>query len=477
MGALLSAPLSCLGSLCGSLTTSLACSACKGQCVTSKKAASGTYIMLIAVTTLVALAFAQNKNDIVLGGSYNKTESDLIEKIKNKAISGAQAAPKNLWNQRFWCAPKHPNGWVICCEDTCGGVFSVYRFSWAIAIFFALMMVLTIRNSRFGAKVHRGYWFAKFATIFALLVASLFVSNDYLVHYREVARYLSFFFLFIQILLLIDFGYSWNEKWLTYDENSDDDSLVGWRLAIVASAFLLYIASIIGWVLMYVHFGHEGCPGQQTVISLSLIGALLLTGVSISRIAPHGALLTSAVVTSYCTYLTYSALASHPDKSCNPYAADGDAATVLFGLLVAAISVASTAWNVTGSKAALLGTKEDGTGEMSQPLDKPTSDSDPKDDSSDDDEVQAESWWYFHAMMCACALYLSMLLTDWSRAPAEENGVPVSGSTPIGKYSVGLESFWVKVVSMFVCLCLYAWTLLAPYLLRESRDFGVEFDF
>ena len=64
-----------------------------------------------------------------------------------------------------------------------------------------------------------------------------------------------------------------------------------------------------------------------------------------------------------------------------------------------------------------------------------------------------------------------------SRAPAEENGVPVSGSTPIGKYSVGLESFWVKVISLLVCFGLYGCTLLAPYLLREYRDFGIEFDF
>lgn len=34
-----------------------------------------------------------------------------------------------------------------------------------------------------------------------------------------------------------------------------------------------------------------------------------------------------------------------------------------------------------------------------------------------------------------------------------------------------------QVLSQWVCLVLYAWTLLAPYLLREYRDFGIEFDF
>ena len=61
-----------------------------------------------------------------------------------------------------------------------------------------------------------------------------------------------------------------------------------------------------------------------------------------------------------------------------------------------------------------------------------------------------------------------MLLTDWSSLPAD---VPV-GTTP----PVYLGSFWVKIVSQWVCLLIYAWTLLAPYLLRDYRDFGIEFD-
>ena len=48
---------------------------------------------------------------------------------------------------------------------------------------------------------------------------------------------------------------------------------------------------------------------------------MLLTIVSCTRIAPHGTLLTSAVVTAYATFLCFSALASHPDASCNPQAA------------------------------------------------------------------------------------------------------------------------------------------------------------
>ena len=96
--------------------------------------------------------------------------------------------------------------------------------------------------------------------------------------------------------------------------------------------------------------------------------------------------------------------------------------------------------------------------------------------SEGDGEVGAESWWIFHLMMVACSFYMAMLLTDWSSEPARVDGIPTVDTTG-SPYAVSLPSFWVKVVSQWVCLLMYAWTLLAPYLLREHRDFGIEFDF
>jgi len=79
-------------------------------------------------------------------------------------------------------------------------------------------------------------------------------------------------------------------------------------------------------------------------------------------------------------------------------------------------------------------------------------------------------------MMLASSLYMAMLLTEWTSLPAERNGVPVA-SGEMGDWAVGLSSFWVKLASQWVALVLYGWTLLAPYCLRETRDFGIEFDF
>jgi len=371
---------------------------------------------------------------------------------------------------------------VLCCEDVCAGSFSVYRFSFTLSLFFGILALFTVGTTRAGAKAHRGFWFAKALLLLALLVSSLWITNGWLQGFREFARYSSFLFLLLQILLLIDFAYSWNEQWLGYDEASDTEGMCGWKGAILASSFLLYAASITGWVLLFTTFGSAECPAQQTLISLTLVLCLALTVISCSKIAPHGTLLTSATVCAYATYLCYSALASHPDAACNPLAGRvrESPLDLVVGLMVAAITMASTAWNAAGSRQALIGSGGEAAsgGDMQAPLDASAAD-------DDDDKVAPESWWYFHLMMTACSLYMAMLLTGWSTEPAHigPGHVPTAAAqgalspNVASSYSVGLPSFWVKVLSQWVCLALYAWTLLAPYLLRDYRDFGIEFDF
>jgi len=221
--------------------------------------------------------------------------------------------------------------------------------------------------------------------------------------------------------------------------------------------------------------GSSECPAQQTIISLTLIACVVLSVLSCSKIAPHGTLLTSAAVTAYATFLCYSALASHPDDGCNPFSHRRHSALdIVVGLLVASISLAGTAWNATSTKNQVIGS--DSASPNEQPLDPNAEKEAPA-----YDEMEEESWWYYHLMMAACALYLSMLLTGWSTEPAYIDGVPTAVGTidtyDAASYSVGLPSFWVKVVSQWICLLLYSWTLLAPYLLRDHRDFGIEFDF
>jgi len=428
---------------------------------------------------MLALMFRYDGGDIVLGGHSNNTAGKLIDSAMHLALEGGEA----YWNSRFWCAPQHPGGWIICCSDKCGGVYAVYRFSFALAAFFGIMALLTVGTTKFGARMHRCFWFGKVFVLLTLLVCTLFIDNNFLQGYREVARWLSFLFLLMQILLLIDFGYSWNETWLEYDEKNEcEGSCCGWKTAILICSGSMYVASVVMWVLLYHWFGGDGCGAQLTLTTMTIIVNVALTVISCTKVAPHGTILTSAVVTSYSTFLCYSALASNPDVHCNPLASGSmeSSSDLMVGLLVAGISIAVTANSATNSKQAIIGTQQGS--ELTTTLEDGTA----KESSSAGNDAEetvtfgAESWWYYHVMMIACSLYMSMLLTDWSNMPAEENGVPaieMLEQVRETRYGVDLVSFWVKIVSQWVCLLMYGWTLLAPYCLRDVRDFGVEFEF
>ena len=76
------------------------------------------------------------------------------------------------------------------------------------------------------------------------------------------------------------------------------------------------------------------------------------------------------------------------------------------------------------------------------------------------EERPKESFLKFHTMMCLVSLYMAMLVTDWE--------------TDINT-AVNWQNFYIKLSSQIICISLYLWSLMAPYILRNYRDFGVEF--
>jgi len=471
MGAAVSlatAPLSmaatCCGSLAGSCAASLCCRACSCACVATTRVASIFYVSVLMVFVFGAWFFRDQGGDIVLGGGYNATAASILDRVAHASQHGAL----DYWNKRFYCAPAHPSGLILCCANVCSGVFSVYRFSFTLCIFFAALTLFTAGNTKFGARVHRGFWFLKVFFLFAVLVSTLFIDNEAMSQYREVARYASLLFLCLQIVLLIDFGYRMNEWMVEKDEQSESESPCTWKVCILVSAAVLYIASIVMWVFEGNFFAKEGCHPQKAILAITIILTVLLSVLSCTKIAPHGTLLTSSVVTVYASYLCYSALASHPDAQCNPFVhRTENSLDMLVGFVVLAVSMGSVVWSALGSKDQVIGKASSSTSDLTTALETGGSSSGEGAD-ADGESVGPESWWYYHLMMVVCSFYMAMLLSDWSIQPVDRLSA-VS--------NVAIESFWVKLVSQWLCLLMYAWTLLAPYLLRDVRDFGVEFDF
>lgn len=95
------------------------------------------------------------------------------------------------------------------------------------------------------------------------------------------------------------------------------------------------------------------------------------------------------------------------------------------------------------------------------------------------------SW--FHIIFAIGAMYVAMLLTDWyvflllrvfslSRQLSCRNVVRTNPDSSDGNDDVYIGrsevAMWMRVVSSWVCMALYSWSLLAPVLLPDRRVYS-----
>lgn len=202
---------------------------------------------------------------------------------------------------------------------------------------------------------------------------------------------------------------------------------------------------------------------------------LICLGVSVLSIwpkvqeyAPKSGLLQSSMVTLYTIYLTWSAVANNPDAECNPgfLAIIGDKQnkvhfdkTSIIGLVIWMLcilySTLRSANNVSRladpEKQATL--SDDGSASGGH-----TSDGNAVRDN--EEEAVAYSWSLFHVVFITATLYVMMTLTNWYQP-----------NSSLDTLNANAASMWVKIISSWFCVGLYAWTLVAPMVLTD-REFN-----
>jgi len=326
-------------------------------------------------------------------------------------------------------------------------------------------------------------------------------------------------------VLLVDLAHSWNESWVGRFEKSENRAWLG---ALLASTIVLYIASLVGVIVMFIWFTENPkvCWFNPMFVTLNLLLCFAFSVFSIypklQEKNPKIGLLQSAVVSAYCTYLIWSALSSEPaTMNCSSFPllkGPGDGFSVWTGLLMTFLALAYSAFRASASseemgiqqdpaRQALLAAtppsasdmekgkaskdattdaktgdaESDKTKEMKPKADD-DSDSDKKkkkrkhrrrgeEDSESEEEPQSDAVGYnysfFHFTFFLAALYLAMVLTNWQSvhwfdgSSADDNAILVDQ---------GMAAVWVKVISSWLTVVLYIWTMVAP-ICCPGRDF------
>jgi len=282
----------------------------------------------------------------------------------------------------------------------------------------------------------------------------------------------------------------------------------------------IHIATISLTGVLYGFFAGPACTLNRFFISFNLALCVVITILCVHPVVqqynPRSGLAQSSMVAAYCTYLIVSAISNHTheSESCNPLRSGAQGtrrATLLFGGVFTFLAIAYSTTRAATQSRALVGkgkkgrgvqltTDEDANGHSelgivtTQPKRTespryqallaaveagaiPASALNEEDSDDEDDEVLGDNrddersgtrynYSWFHVIFAIAAMYVAMLLTDWNIV----SKTPIAGTVDpdsdvyIGRSEVAM---WMRVVSSWVCMLLYIWSLMAPVLLPD----------
>ncbi|XP_044267261.1 probable serine incorporator isoform X2 [Tribolium madens] len=462
MGAVLglcsAAQLACC---CGSTACSLCCSACPScRNSTSSRIMYALMLLLGTITACVMLAPGLQ---------------DALRKVPFCSNSTNNYLPTSV---------------SINCDQAVG-YLAVYRICFILTCFFVLMalMMIGVKSSRDPRSgIQNGFWGLKYLVVIGGIIGAFFIPEgsfgDTWMYFGMIGGFL---FIVIQLILIVDFAHSWAESWVG---NYEETESKGWYFALLAITFLNYALTITGVVLLFVFFTKsDGCDLNKFFISINLILSVVISVVSIlpavQEKLPRSGLLQSSVVSLYVTYLTWSAVSNSPESSCNPgllgivgagtpkkdnemtFDGEGIVGLVVWMccVLYSSLRSASQSSKITMSEKMLVkdngAVRGSGSDNLVENEGRDDGDGGEKGEKKvwdNEEETVAYSWSFFHIMFALATLYVMMTLTNWYK--------PNSSLSKANS-----ASMWIKVISSWLCMILYGWSLIAPIALPD-REFN-----
>ncbi|XP_030423636.1 serine incorporator 5 [Gopherus evgoodei] len=376
------------------------------------------------------------------------------------------------------------------------GYSAVYRVSFGMASFFFVFFLLTIKvnNSKScRAYIHNGFWFIKLLVLAAMCSGAFFIPDQgtFLNAWRYVGVAGGILFILIQLILLVEFAHKWNKNWTA---GITRNKL--WYGLLALGILILYSIAVGALILMAVFYTRsEGCTYNKILLGVNGGLCILISLVAISPCVqsrkPHSGLLQSGVISCYVMYLTFSSLSSKPPETildenhknitiCVPDFSQGlhrdeNLVTGLgTALLFCCILYSCLTSTTRASSEALRGVYATPETEVARCCFccAPDGDADTEEHVEesggqtviyDEKRGTVYSYAYFHFVFFLASLYVMMTVTHWFHYESAE----------IENFFRGTWStFWIKMVSCWVCVLLYLWTLVAP-LCCPTREFSV----
>ena len=306
------------------------------------------------------------------------------------------------------------------------GCACVFRTTCPLAIWFTIHSLLTVCNKNFENSwqyiIHSRFLYLHAIIGIGLWVGFWFCPDPFFdKFYMYFAMAASGIYLVLQILFLIDFFMTINQKLLELEK-----MWVVWLITIILTA-----GALVAFGVSYYIFVPSECGTNNIFISVNLVLCILLW--LASAFIPHGSILTSSLVCAYIAYLTVAGMMTQ--AHCNRITEGKQGigfsiAAAIFTLVWAGYSAFSSSYQWKNCSCT--------------------------------EEEQIFSLSFFHALYALASVYITMVVTHWGQIESTDH---VQWAT-----DRGVVSRWVNFAASWVTVVLYAWTLIAP-LVCKNREF------
>lgn len=387
------------------------------------------------------------------------------------------------------------NAWLDGCDiyetdgliERCAGNTGVYRSAFSALVFFSLAAVaVAVKRT-----ANREAWPAKY-TLFVFLVAAMcFVPNEPLFSdiYLNIGRIGAVLYILFEQIVMVDIAHNWNDGWVERSNKAESEEAGSgkkWLTAIVVSCIILFLASIVGWVLLFYFFG--GCGTNVAFILMTIVLSIVVTAAQLT--GEEGSLLASSLITAYATMLCYNAVSKNPNAVCNPFLKSDDVLSIAIGIGLTIVSLGYVGWSATADST-LGGIDEDEDDGEDDALKNPTEQSSTEektkvvgvvanydstknaDDKASTDEEMGEASgekvrdtfsnnWKLNVALGTVTCWISMVLTSFGS---------IQAGGDVANPQIGVVNMWIIISSQWLALSLYTWTLVAPRVFPD-RDFS-----
>ena len=308
------------------------------------------------------------------------------------------------------------NDWLECNDASgggydCFGTAAALRASFTLFLFHTFILLIMIPRGNCAMHIHDGWFTAKFIVLLAVYILTFWIHNDFFKAWADICRAGSVVYMFVQAYFLLNFSYLWNDE--LWEAKGKDQCYAHFLLC----GFSIILSILCSVWLAFQFVWYAGCAIGVFVLIITIAFFIIFYTISLLKLCevdlfrPNATVFVVGFVNTYLVFLSWSALASHPDEECNEMIDNG--ANTFFQILIGSIFCFINLYSIATATA--KGGNADKTS-MGQGLIEEEKDAEVAKDEERGLFPVTGATMFFQGVMLLVSLYFGMLFTNWGYA-------------------------------------------------------------